>query len=675
MSPPLRTTTRARPAHLLCLIAILSLIGLFPTPVYANPDLEPPSPWLLENPEAAPHAAQNPFSAPHDTHDSPSSHASPASTLPPGSGQEPTHWPLNPLEELHAALSTMQSRYFELWLGQWPSAIDWTAAVMATFVSATLHSLTRSLSYVLPGNIEQPVAAEAQRVENEISKYFSQSVAYYFGEDAFSIRMQAYDDMLWVVLGWLESIRFIDVHARRHYAPAEEASGRAWYGKQFAPAFAHRAHVFYDIASEGWDTELCGGGMTWNPRLTPYKNAITNQLFISASIGMYLYFPGDRNTSPFMPAAAGDGDGGLPFASPHDRRYLAAAVDGYNWLRDSNMTNKQGLYVDGFHIRNWGKNGSIGTGKCDVRNEMTYTYNQGVVLSGLRGLWEGTGEQWYLEDGHTLVRNVIAATGWKQHEERRERRGKRKQRPHGMSDNDDLVAEEEANVDPEKKKKKGKYKWHGMGRDGVLEELCDANGTCNQNGQTFKGIFFHHLTTFCEPLPLSPAVPGVTFGASRETALLHKQSCKEYAPWVAHNARMALRTRDEEGRFGMWWGAPNWEGKKDEEAEADAPELPPGAVDYRNNESLPRGGLWMPIKDYDWYTKESGGGMPSFLGFDPAGTESSASRTVTTEEDEGESGAEMQDKNDRGRGRTVETQGGGVAVVRALWEFVNMYRD
>ena len=33
------------------------------------------------------------------------------------------------------------------------------------------------------------------------------------------------------------------------------------------------------------------------------------------------------------------------------------------------------------------------------------------------------------------------------------------------------------------------------------------------------------------------------------------------------------------------------------------------------------------------------------------------------------------DLNDRGRGRTVETQAGGVAVLRAMWEFMRMYAD
>ena len=33
------------------------------------------------------------------------------------------------------------------------------------------------------------------RSENEISKYFAQSTAFYYNEDAFAIRTQAYDDM------------------------------------------------------------------------------------------------------------------------------------------------------------------------------------------------------------------------------------------------------------------------------------------------------------------------------------------------------------------------------------------------------------------------------------------------------------------------------------------------
>ena len=265
--------------------------------------------------------------------------------------------------------------------------------------------------------------------------------------------------MLWVVLGWLESIKSIRTHSQLHYRPVSDSQTKPWHGTQFIEAFAHRARVFYEITTRGWDTKLCGGGMVWNPSLGPYKNAITNELYIAASVGMYLYFPGDYNTSPFMLDDARQLD--LEPAEPHDPEYLVAAVDGYNWLKNSGMTNDKGLYVDGFHVSNWKRNGT----KCDIRNNMVYTYNQGVILSALKGLWEGTGNQSYLEDGHRLARNVISATGW-------------------------LLKATRAAED---------HAWAGVGRDGILEEQCDSHGRCDQNGQTFKGIFFHHLTLFCEP--------------------------------------------------------------------------------------------------------------------------------------------------------------------------------
>lgn len=182
--------------------------------------------------------------------------------------------------------------------------------------------------------------------------------------------LQAFDDILWVVLGWLEAINFVRVHSALHYPPssATGASKRGlrqvlgtqqWHGNYWVESFAHRARIFWELARNGWDTKLCGGGMNWNPRLEPYKNAVTNELWIAASVSMYLYFPGDNNTSPW--------------SSTRDKKYLSAAVDGYNWLMGINMTNSQGLFVDGYHISNV-KNGST---VCDKRDEMVYTYNQG----------------------------------------------------------------------------------------------------------------------------------------------------------------------------------------------------------------------------------------------------------------------------------------------------------
>jgi len=570
--------------------------------------------------------------------------------------------PFNALEELHYALETMQNNYFQIWLGKWPTSIDWTGAVLGTFVSASLFSLTRSLEYVLPPSISQPLWAtvEGEKVENEINRYFSQSVAYYFGEDAFAIRLQAYDDMLWVVLGWLEGIKFINLHSQAHYPSSSSSSttgaagigtGKPWYGNQFVPSFAHRANVFYDITTEGWSTRLCGGGMTWNPRLEPYKNAITNQLYISASVGMYLYFPGDRNGSPYLQnreaaplesVVRGEKTANLR-TKPHDPYFLDNAVKAYEWLRNSNMTNAQGLYVDGFHIAGWNSNGSIGSGNCDVRNEQVYTYNQGVLLSGLRSLWESTGKIEYLEDGHKLVRATIAATGWRSPTERTRW-------------------------------------WSGLGRNGILEEICDASGTCSQNGQTFKGIFMHHLTLFCEPLPRRAMVPGLTFAADGATYSLHAQSCREYATWVIWNARAAMGTRDARGRFGMWWGVPSWGGDNVTDI---VPEIPEGAEDYRNRglgDEMRWGSGWheglgitppMSPVDGGWPSMEEMADVEQVIQSGHADLKKRYESPVDPDFPARE--ATTADLNDRGRGRTVETQAGGVAVLRAMWEFVRMY--
>lgn len=531
---------------------------------------------------------------------------------------------LDPLDDLRKALHVMQTSYFELWVGVWPTAIDWTAAVINTQIVSAMATFSRALDHMsaaqsMSGHDCGSSPATARDIENDLNRYFSQSAAYYFGEDAFALRNEANDDMLWVVLGWLEAVKFLDLHSRLHYhSPSPDGSFTSWHGTQFVRAFAHRARVFYHLASRGWDTTLCGGGMVWNPNLEPYKNAITNQLFIAASVGMYLYFPGDHNSSPFT-AQHLKSSIHTPDAEPHDPLYLAAAVQGYDWLKNSNMTNTLGLYVDGFHISGLKRNSTT----CDARNEMVYTYNQGVLLSGLRGLWESTGNLTYLTDGHQLVRNTIKATGW-------------------LFDLGIPTADSE---------------WAGLGRAGILEEFCDAHGDCSQDGQTFKGIFFHHLTLFCEPLPALPLYPGKTHAAGKELALLHHQSCQEYGLWIAHNARAAVSTRDADGKFGSFWGS--------QEKSYSKTALPCGAIDYRNNPA--------ELLSWQWISRQANVHVrPRNKGQqDPLMAKSqdcAESAPIVDAED-----THMpQDPNDRGRGRTVETQSGGVAVLKALWEVLNM---
>jgi Glycosyl hydrolase family 76 len=533
----------------------------------------------------------------------------------------------NTLDALLDAIDVMQEKYFDVNTGTWPESIDWTAAVLGTHVSATLSTIISS--------IESSTCTETLGWDNLINRYFSHTSIFYFGENALSLRQQAYDDMLWVVLGWLENIKLMDLYSsmrsKKPQASAYPLQQQSWHGTQFKPAAAHRARLFYDLASHGWDTSLCSGGMVWNPHLRPYKNSITNELFISASISMYLYFPGDSNDSPFLTTSTTSytqSDGNKTAGPIHNPQHLQNAVEAYTWLNTSNMTNpiNNGLYADGFHISGWHRNASDGlidpgTGKCDDLNTMVYTYNQGVVLTGLRGLWLATAEKSYLEDGHVLVGRVMAATNW--------------------PDKDGV-------------------EWKGLGRGGVLEEYCDSRGYCSQNGQTFKGIFFHHLAEFCRRLsgveedivynlhtdPEGQHAHGQDADFDKQTWEHHLYRCERYRDWVEHNAHAAAATRDEEGRFGMWWGRsyPD-DGTEEASSSIQQPVLPPGAVDYAN--SLAGGA------DYGY--------IP------PPRSRSGESRnSAGASVGAGEGG---RDVNDRSRGRTVETQSGGVAVLRALWQW------
>ncbi|CAI4218688.1 unnamed protein product [Parascedosporium putredinis] len=134
-------------------------------------------------------------------------------------------------------------------------------------------------------------------------------------------------------------------------------------------------------------------------RAIKHQNAITNELWIAASAKMYLDYPGDGIAGTWSEENHHAG---------RNRTFLEAAMKGYEWLMNVNMTNDAGLFVDGFHISNQDKNNT----KCDVRDEMVFTYNQGVLLTGQRALWEATGGVAFLKDGHHLIQSVIKATGW-----------------------------------------------------------------------------------------------------------------------------------------------------------------------------------------------------------------------------------------------------------------------
>ncbi|KAI0397449.1 glycoside hydrolase family 76 protein [Xylariaceae sp. FL0594] len=592
------------------------------------------------------------------------------------------------------SLSLTQSEFFAPGLGTWPDAIDWTAAVIATHISAGLRTVSEQLTQL---NSKAATVADWKQAANLIDKFFTEMVAYYFGQDTLAIKDEAYDDILWVVLGWLETVKFINTHSSLHYpvTAAGDDSGfvpgltdgelatvltlaaQPYLGNTWIPTFSRRARIFWDLAEQGWDTKLCNGGMVWNPRLLPYKNAITNELFISASISMYLHWPGDFPESPFYNRTDkfNPTDPKAETARvPRDATYLKAAIDGYRWLENSNMTNQQGLYVDGYHISGYSDSSSNNT-KCDQRDEMVFTYNQGVILTGQRGLWEATGAPSYLEDGHVLIQNVINATGYNLTSD---------------SPFDDL-RDVQPGVVP---------KWYGLGRLGVMEEYCDASATCSQDGQTFKGIFFHHLATFCEPV-VTPDRSSALHSDSGSTRIKqfnrpvfemikksHSEACKSYTGWLEHNARAALATRNARGLFGQWWTAgllvtQGWVSVESHwpTPDTDGIDKVPNATDYRNFGIPPNDSVW----SYPAGAVPSSYSSPSDSSPHSAveqknhyDYESQAILGKRAREKQWRSGGSKannnawkktaDDPNTRGRGRTVESHSGGLALLRAYWE-------
>jgi hypothetical protein len=449
--------------------------------------------------------------------------------------------------------------------------------------------------------------------------------------------------MLWVVLGWLEATNFIKSHSSfRHWKMFPELSfsghledglrSQVWHGNAWVETFAGRQTEFWGYASAGWDERFCGGGMNWDAKQTLYKNAITNELWIAASAKLFLDYP-----------IRVDDDHGR--FRGRNMTFLFAAVKGYEWLMSSNMTNDNGLFVDGFHVSHLHEGGTV----CDQRNEAVYTYNQGVLLTGQRALWDATGMVRFLTEGHRLIQNTIKATGW------------------------DLRHSKPLT----KTRERGKLpSWHGIGRGGIIEERCDVSGDCSQNSQTFKGIFFHHLTYFC--LPLTETLSDVDDGSWTAVTRAHAKACMRYLKWVEHNVEAALMTRDSHGVFGQWWGAEMFYDADESwfELESEPDDL--GVVDYRND-GIPNEPIWTSASEPAFLpgtNKPAPEKQPEADAPPPAGSRAALFPTKGADGQRRLGGGirlGRKDPNKRGRGRTVETQNTGMSLLRCWWELTQAY--
>ncbi|KAK3045057.1 hypothetical protein LTS18_014673, partial [Coniosporium uncinatum] len=189
--------------------------------------------------------------------------------------------PVASCPELALALQGLQSINFNGCT--WDQSIDWSAALVSTHMASALISLSAESDYQIPLSTEAALSGDAKSRDDLINFYFANLESFFYYQPAQSFTTQAYDDMGWLVLGWLEAIKFIGIHSSLHY------SGTSYAGAQMLPKFAHRARLFADLLAAGYDdskfSALCGGGLVWNAALEPYKNAISNQLYIAVNIG------------------------------------------------------------------------------------------------------------------------------------------------------------------------------------------------------------------------------------------------------------------------------------------------------------------------------------------------------------------------------------------------------
>ncbi|KAJ6631402.1 glycoside hydrolase family 76 protein [Mycena sp. CBHHK59/15] len=114
-----------------------------------------------------------------------------------------------------------------------------------------------------------------------------------------------------------------------------------------------QAKKYYDIASTAVSTDYCGGGLFWNGN-HDYKNAITNELYITTS--------------------------GYMYDATKDVQYLTNLQTTWTWLKTSQMMGSNGLFNDGLS--------RASDGTCSNNQGTQWTYNQGALLPGLAYLYK-----------------------------------------------------------------------------------------------------------------------------------------------------------------------------------------------------------------------------------------------------------------------------------------------
>jgi predicted alpha-1,6-mannanase (GH76 family) len=217
-----------------------------------------------------------------------------------------------------AGIEALQ-RWHSRWTGQWRTTGWWNAA----------NALTTVIAYIQRTGDRRhaSVIGRTFRAAGRVHRDFT---------------VRFFDDNGWWALAWIAAY---DLTGESRYLDA--------------------ARVIFANMVTGWD-DKCRGGVWWNED-RKYKNAITNELFLSLAAQLHL--------------RSADTDGS----------YLHWALREFEWFRASGMIGPSGLINDGL------------TPECANNGKPTWTYNQGVILGGLAALHEISGDSGYLTLGESIA--------------------------------------------------------------------------------------------------------------------------------------------------------------------------------------------------------------------------------------------------------------------------------
>ncbi|RYZ57195.1 MAG: hypothetical protein EOP07_10570 [Proteobacteria bacterium] len=152
-----------------------------------------------------------------------------------------------------------------------------------------------------------------------------------------------YDDTAWWGLAWL---RAYDLTKQQKYLDMAKATADA-------------------MMNTGWD-ETCGGGIYWKTDKAS-KNAVENELYIKLAAGLHNRIPGDT-------------------------KYLANAVKTWKWFLASGLINSSNLIND-----------ALVKSTCKNNGDLTWSYNQGIILGALTELYRATQDMTYLTKAKELA--------------------------------------------------------------------------------------------------------------------------------------------------------------------------------------------------------------------------------------------------------------------------------